>query len=613
MRFTFFSPVTFALGAAVIAGMLFLLQRLRVRFAELEVVTTLFWREAIEETRARVFVQRFRHPLAYALFLLIAILLWFAAAGPVRSSAGDGRYVLLLDASAGMARSGRFARAIEVLKRRAAELPRSTTSVFVANSRLTTVLEPDEPLQILGRRLLDRSPESCPSTLESAILAIAESEPSPASTPSTTGSDEEPGNALTIEIVGDGPVAESVAKIASSRNRRVFVARVDLDDPSTVAMANAGIIALGVSESLSGAADRVDLYLEVAGVDPGARAPVAVEVDGRPIASDLIGLPARASVTDPARRRFVVRDLPARGGTVEAYLSSATPDGLALDDRAKLVLPNRPPLRVALLALPGDAATAIGSALAADTGIEVVTDAPDVVVRRKGDGGFPGTPALELDEAMTGPAFVVGIERGEAQDVLADSFERLGLRDIDAVALATAAQRPIELSVETAVEHRSVTIWSDLLAATHDFTASRAFPRFVARAMRFLAARPPLVRGVAAGRRLDVEDDGPTSLTFDGRSPFDGVGAAFRVPIAGPLTDSRNQRMHASLLDLATTAGPVEAKDAKKDPGAVGEGAAGNGIATAGLGRDSILTIAILLALLLLAAEWVLTRREAIP
>ena len=82
MNLTQISGWGFAAGLIGLALLLFGLQWLRVRHRRVEVVTTLFWREAIEETRACVLWQRFRHPWAYLLSLLIVGLLWLAWAGP---------------------------------------------------------------------------------------------------------------------------------------------------------------------------------------------------------------------------------------------------------------------------------------------------------------------------------------------------------------------------------------------------------------------------------------------------------------------------------------------------------------------------------------------------
>jgi hypothetical protein len=69
-------------GIAVLAGVLYALQRLRVRHRAVTVVTTLFWRVAAEEAPARTLRERFRHPWAYLLILVILCLLWLAWAGP---------------------------------------------------------------------------------------------------------------------------------------------------------------------------------------------------------------------------------------------------------------------------------------------------------------------------------------------------------------------------------------------------------------------------------------------------------------------------------------------------------------------------------------------------
>ena len=72
MTFTLFSTFVTFIGIGVIAVGLALLQRLRVQHQEIEVVSTLFWQAAVKETRARVFVQRFRHWPAWLLLVLIS-------------------------------------------------------------------------------------------------------------------------------------------------------------------------------------------------------------------------------------------------------------------------------------------------------------------------------------------------------------------------------------------------------------------------------------------------------------------------------------------------------------------------------------------------------------
>ena len=52
MSLTNLSLTPFLIGLAAIAALLVILQLLRVRYQREDVVTTMFWREAIEESRA---------------------------------------------------------------------------------------------------------------------------------------------------------------------------------------------------------------------------------------------------------------------------------------------------------------------------------------------------------------------------------------------------------------------------------------------------------------------------------------------------------------------------------------------------------------------------------
>ena len=99
---------TLFLGLAGLAAALFLLQRLRVRYRERTVITTLFWKEALQEARARVLVRRFKHPWAYLFVLLIGSLLWLGFADLRLATNGNREHVVLLDGSAGMGRGQRF-------------------------------------------------------------------------------------------------------------------------------------------------------------------------------------------------------------------------------------------------------------------------------------------------------------------------------------------------------------------------------------------------------------------------------------------------------------------------------------------------------------------------
>jgi hypothetical protein len=89
------------LGAA--AAILWALHLLRVRPRELRVVTSLFWAQAVERTRARSLLERFRHPLTYLLLLSLCGMLILTLARPQRRNGREGTHaVIILDAGANM-------------------------------------------------------------------------------------------------------------------------------------------------------------------------------------------------------------------------------------------------------------------------------------------------------------------------------------------------------------------------------------------------------------------------------------------------------------------------------------------------------------------------------
>lgn len=542
----------FAAGLAALAAALFALQRLRVRHREVRVPTVIFWREAVEESRARVLVRRFRHPWAYALILAAASLLWLAAAGPRAGGDPAVERLLLLDGSAAMRAPGRFTAAADALRARAAASPRARTRVVLAAGRPLTLLAPDEELALLGRRLEGLAVEACPSTLADAIAAAAAA--------------LAPDARLEAEVFGDG--ALDPGRVAAL-GARVSVRRAT--PPPEGGAAEPILAAFGVSEAASGAWDRVDLYARSsAGPAP------SLELDGAP-------LPVEPAAEDLA---VVARDVPARGGSVRARL-----DGRAAAER---VLPDRTPIRVALA--PG-APPALAAALAADSGVALVAEEPEIAIRAAGSGFRPGLPALEWTLAASGgAAFTVRGPAADAGDELRRSFDRLGLREVDAVGLAEQAGRPIELRFLVDDAGRSIQLWSALLGDDFDFTRSRSFPLFLGAAVRWLAGEPELAAEHAAGR--DAAGLEAPLRDADGAA-LDGAGANFRLPRAGDWTDARGTLVSAALLDPALA-----------DLAAAGTFRGEAGAASAGF--DPLPWIAAL-ALALLVGEWILFRRGRIP
>ncbi|HOA74050.1 MAG TPA: hypothetical protein PL151_16180 [Phycisphaerae bacterium] len=90
-----------------VAALLGVLHLLRVRPRPVRVVTTLFWAQAIERTHARSLLDRFRHPLTFALLLAVCGLVIASLGKPELTASGRGICeVIVLDAGVNMTAGG---------------------------------------------------------------------------------------------------------------------------------------------------------------------------------------------------------------------------------------------------------------------------------------------------------------------------------------------------------------------------------------------------------------------------------------------------------------------------------------------------------------------------
>lgn len=567
MSFSLLSPLGFAAGLAALAGALYLLQRLRVRHREVDVPTTLFWHEAVHETRARVLVQRFRHPWAYALALAICALLWGAVGAPEREGAGARRYLFLLDGSA--ASQGRFS--LERLDELLDEVPREDREVVFCGAVPTRLLAPGEPSLLVEARLRSSRPEldelvseaappSVVPVLETAVLA-----------------DPRPTTAI---VLGAAPL--DPARLALLPDR-VTVEHLAMS--SRPAEPNAGITALGILDAASGAWDRVDVLVEVATTGGEVEAP-GLAVDGVPVSQ-----PTTRRELGPGLASFVVRDLPARGGRLEARIAQHA--GIVHDDSAGLLLPDRRPLRVLL---SPSMQQLLGPVLVTDPGVSLVTEEAEVVVRREGEEVGTDLPALELGDGSSEHAFHVTYDTDrDADEALVAAVGDLALGEIDATALAEVVARPISLGVEPGAPRR-VAVWEELFGAGYDLRDSRALPLFLAGSLRWLAGRVELVPWVAAGE--SYASDGALTMGPDVR--LDALDTDAVLPWAGAYTTDAGATVEASLLsrDVTLATPPSGAPDP---------------LPAAEAGRADPVTWILLAAFVLLLVEWRQVRLGRMP
>ena len=323
---------------------------------------------------------------------------------------------------------------------------------------------------------------------------------------------------------------------------------------------------------------------------------IAVSVDGR-------RLPSGALTADGDGVTYRLAGIDADGGLLAVDLAGA--DSLALDNRARLRLPDQRRIRVQLSdSLP----EVMAAVLAADGAIELVTERPDVVVRAKGESLGGQVPALEFIAAKSQPeAFVLGYPEGRsdgdsAESMLTEAVRRIGLDNIDITGLAQAAQRPIELAV-SAQPQWNFTVWQELLSDDYNFVQSRSFPLFVAHSVRWLAGVERWYPYMAASRPLPAALTGAERHFVGGNGKrIDTLGDHFIPGRAGEQRHTgRGEALAVSLLDRAVTTG-----DAERTLNA------GLGVSAVGVAGDSLSWL-LLLALAGLLVEWWLYQKGRMP
>ena len=556
-----FSALPFVLGMVALAAVLFALQRLRVRHRDLVVPTTLFWKEAVEQARARTLVERFRHFLPFLLVLCIAALLWTAIANPRTGGAEDVEHLVLLDASADMATEDRFDRARDQALRAAASLPRDSTTIRLCGAIPESLLLPGENPHLLEHRLAGVSVCACPSTVERELRKLP------------MGSER----TVRVWVIGGRVLPKSLLDLLPDR---VEVRRIGYDARESGSTPR--ITGLSVTEAASGRYDRCDVFVEAEGADP---VPLLVRLGN----AEPLRMQPESSQAGSANYRLP--DLATDGTLLVAELLVDETTGLG--SRAELRLPRR---RIIRVGMAGGSNPALRAVLASDPAVELVADGAEVVVRAAG-GPPVDVPTFEYAPASSVPhAFVVrGPAIAGSPRELADWLPRIGLDSIDAMELAERAARPISIGAEEAAV-RSVQMWSELLTERFDFTRTRAFPLFVGLAVRWLVDEPQWRSWLAAGETSEIA----VAVT-------DALGRT-QDPCQAPLTP-----LEAGPLQLAGSGESVSIALLASGSGAqaIDEAGAVDG-ELPGVPPDwwSLLAMA---ALLLLGLEWVLYRTGRMP
>ncbi len=481
MSFGLLSIPAVLLGIATLAAVLFALQWLRVQHREVEVQTTLFWQVAMEESRARVFTQRFRHFPAWLLLVAIASLLWLLFGRPEVPPADNTRHVVLLNWNQqnDSIRREELNQAIIT----ADKLPTATREVVSVGEHMETLLSANEPTALINLRAESSVPATA-KTIDWALEALA-----------GTASPRQP---IAVHLVGNTPVdAKRLQALARLDSFTVTRVRTDADahDP-TISMRT-----LGVSESFEGQFDSVDVWLDFASssgeaIDAGR---IAITSSGQPLAQPLL-------VT--RNGRMEMRRLSADGSVLTVAV-----DG---DTIGELTLPRRNLIRVAI---GEDVPAVVREIVELDPACTLVSNNADVVLGSDpATCGFCFTPSADESAAFS---LTSGVD-SKPESALPAVIDALALKQIDATGLAEQSGRVIQVDVQAGPQ-RQVAVWSDLFEPGFNFRESRACPVFVSRTIRWLANKPPVVEWAAVGERLPqagpdfARATGESAVTTDGR------------------------------------------------------------------------------------------------
>ena len=479
-----------AAGAVVLAALVYALQRLRPQRRVVRLPAASLWAQAMRDTPVRVLGGRFRQWPAYLLILAIALLLWVAAAQPQWGpAAGRGRQIFYLDNSALLTGGGRWAAAKRALLADVRAVAADRREVLLGDAVAARLLLPGESVSLLSRRLDMVRPEARPSRFADWLPNAGD---------------------VQVRYYGGSPLRDG------------RVAYGYLPDPVP---GNRGIVALGVEPARSGAVAKADLLVAVAAANATVSSPDDLRwtLDGRSF---------RPSRIEPlGEGRYLLPDIEAAGQEVGVTLVPG--DGYAADDAASLRLPDRRPLRVALLA--GTPAT-LRAAVAADASLTVVPLAQaQVAIGDSRAVAQAKLPALAIaDPTAQRQAFVFAGPGEAARGDLTARLDELGLREVDAAALADALRRPIGVDLRDATERR-VGIWGSVFAPDTPFVDSAAMPLLVSRSLHWLGGTPAWQsRDPAAltDRTTTLAAAGPASGMV---RPLDGTGWP-NLPVLALLT-----------------------------------------------------------------------------
>jgi hypothetical protein len=505
LNFGQFSPAVIWSGVAALAIGLYLLQRLRVRFRQVDIVTTLFWRQAQEENRTRVLTQRFRHLWVYLLLLAIASMMWFAAGALDWNKEGQRDYLLVLDGSLAMTEADVWQAAVDEVYADAAALPHHQREVWLAQTPPLMLLQKGEHERLLQERLAAHTASMQSSEL-SALLHRFSADPLR----------RKPSQ---VRIYGHARISENDSALLP----------VDLElvyrSPWRHLPNNRGIVHASWHETASGQWDRVDFSATVYGTTE----PWQITVAGAPLTQP----PTNIANADGTTTLWF-RDLATQGETLLLQLPGD--DGFSADNAYSCTLPQRQPIAVHVA---NDVAARIATVIEADPSLHrVEAGQAEVVIRT--DLSPPSTlPQVVLTTADTAHAIQVqSASFASAEQLLAAAVPALGIHQIDGLALAESMDREVSLGA-TAEGTPQVQLWQALLNPEHGFVHSQSFPQFFSRTVRWLGMPAISQNQTSIGQGRTTTSQANPATALDANATLRLSQLAPTAEVIDPLSEER--------------------------------------------------------------------------
>lgn len=550
MSFTLLPITAVIAGAILLVLALYLLQWLRTRTSVVVVAAVYFWQQVNHQAPARVLWQKFRYWSALLLSSLIVLLIWLAFAGiQLGGQKANTQSLYFLDNSVLMLAHGNMAAAKVQLMSDFAADATPIHQVWLGDAGATLLLKSDESKALLAPRLAAVEATVHQTSFLPWLQALQ------ARTAANT--------AVNIYYYG---VALNRAALAAIPANFTFHPRYIAEPVSR----NLGIVALGQAPAASAVWGKVDVMFQLYASDD-------TQLNASLIKFALNGHWFQPSdVTPLGEGRFKLSNLDVSTAPQQLQLALTQADDFTADDTATLTLATLPTLKVQLgYGLP----TWLPKLLTLDKGVSLVTHTADVSVCLAGDAQCPSAAAsLVLDDSLDKVVFAAPTHYWQAS--LQNQWRQNGWQTLveqqqfPALVMQQSDTRQVRLSVNAI---------NQLLQEQ-----SAELPRIISQSLRWLANNSQMTPYLAIG---EPWPQGPMTTSTLEPLPLE----------AGLLENSQGQSWSAALLSTTDSRVITERPALEAETSMMP------------LNANSMLFWCLMVALLLLLAEWMLIQRGHLP